>query len=170
MLSTGLIISLLAGLRLADVRFDYNLLNLQAEGTESVVWERKITEHSKRSSWYPLTTAGTLDEARKKEAMFAELPSVRKVDSLADLLPPNQNRRIQSVRALHPLVRQFDLEMEGPEPVATEELIELLEKIKFKLRTDVKWDPVKKPAETEIRLTRQVLLELDKDLKSISSH
>ncbi len=168
-LSIGLIISVLAGLRLANVRFDYNLLNLQADGTESVVWERKITAHSKRSSWYALTTAGTLDEARKKEAVFTELPSVRKVDSLADLLPEHQDGRIRSVRALDPLIRQFSLEMEKPEPVAPDELIALVEKIKFKLRTDATWDPEKKPDETEIRLTRRILLKLDKDLKSISS-
>ncbi len=168
-LAGALIITLLSGIRLGSVRFDYNLLNLQAEGTESVVWERKITEHSKRSSWYALATADSLAEARRKEAKFKALPSVRKVDSLADLLPEHQNRRIEHVRDLHPLVERFDLEMEPPEPPGPEEIIELLDKIKFKLRTDVQWDLQKKPDEKEILLTRQALLELDNDLKSIPS-
>ena len=168
-LTGALIFSLLAGVRLAAVRFDYNLLNLQAEGTESVVWERKITEHSKRSSWYALTTAASLDEARRKEAVFKALSSVRKVDSLADLLPENQEGRMAHVKALHPLVRQFDLEMEKPEPLAPEEIRELLEKIKFKLRADGQWDPQKRPAEREILLTRQALLALEEDLQSTDS-
>jgi len=70
------------------------------------------------------------------------------------------------VRALDPIVAQFDLEMDAPEPVEPDEIRELLDKIKFKLRTDVKWDPQKKPDVEEILLTRQALLELDKDLKS----
>src|SRR5262249_34741207 len=32
-------------------RFDYNLLHLQAKGTESVLWENRLLEASDRSSW-----------------------------------------------------------------------------------------------------------------------
>jgi hopanoid biosynthesis associated RND transporter like protein HpnN len=150
-----------------SVKFDYNLLNLQAEGTESVVWERKIIAHSSRSSWYALSTAESLQEARRMEKRFESLPSVRKVDSLASLIPENQEERIRHVRALRPIVARFELEMDRPEPVQPDELSEWLEKIKFKLRTDVRWDPQKKPDETEILSTRQALLALEEELKAL---
>ena len=39
------------------VGFDYNLLNLQANGTESVVWERKAAAAAGRSVFAALSTA-----------------------------------------------------------------------------------------------------------------
>ena len=42
------------------VGFDYNVLNLQAEGTESVVWERKAAAASERSVFAALSTAPSL--------------------------------------------------------------------------------------------------------------
>src|SRR5262249_47424223 len=55
-------------------QFDYNLLHLQAEGTESVVWENRLQEGSNRSSWYALSTADSLAELHRKKALFAALP------------------------------------------------------------------------------------------------
>src|SRR5437764_15426193 len=49
---------------LRGVRFDYNLLHLQARGTESVDWEERILRSAGRSSFVALSTAGSLDELR----------------------------------------------------------------------------------------------------------
>jgi uncharacterized protein len=159
-LGAALIISALALLTLSRVSLDYNLLDMQAKGTESVEWERKLTEHSKRSSWFGVTTANSLEEVRRKQQAFKALPEVKKVDCLADLLPEDQESRLQAVLELEPLVRAYDLSFEEPEPLELSEIREMLEKIQFKLRTDVKWDPQKKPAELEIATTRAALLEL----------
>jgi len=142
------------------VSLDYNLLDMQAKGTESVVWEKKLTEHSKRSSWFGVTTANTLEELRRKQQAFKALPEVKKVDTLAELLPEHQEDRIQAALQLEPLVRSFDLSFQEPEPLEVQEVQQMLEKIQFKLRTDITWDPQKKPAETEIATTRAALLEL----------
>ena len=44
---------------LPSVGFDYNLLNLQAKGTESVVWERRILATTGRSGFNGLASAST---------------------------------------------------------------------------------------------------------------
>lgn len=48
-------------------KFDYNLLHLQAKGTESVAWENRLMEESDRSSWYALSTADSLAELQRKK-------------------------------------------------------------------------------------------------------
>ena len=166
---TALLITGVSVTAIGRVYFDYNLLNLQAKGTESVEWEKKVIEHSERSSWYALTTASSLEQVLEKEKIFETLPSVRKVDSLSDLIPEHQQDRIRSIAALKPLVKNFEFEMEESEPLDPDHLIELLDKIKFKLRTDVEWDPRKKPSEEEILYTREALLNLIELMKESDS-
>ena len=163
----AIVITLLATVFINRVFFDYNLLNLQAEGTESVVWEKKILNQSQRSSWFAITTADSLEEVRKKEKRFQSLPGVRKVRSIEDLIPDNQGIKIPAIRELKPLVMDYDFVLENPEPLDIPEIMEVADKIKFKLRTDVKWDPEKKPDETEIRLTRESLIRFIDALRQI---
>jgi preprotein translocase subunit SecF len=99
-------------------------------------------------------------ELREKERLFDALPAVKKVDSLIDLLPENQKDRIQAVRDIAPLVSDNDFTLDDPEAIEIEGILELLEKIKFKLRKDANWAPGKKPRDQEILTTRQALLEL----------
>ena len=161
----ALIITTLSAVFMSRVFFDYNLLNLQAKGTESVVWEKKILNHSQRSSWFAVTTADSLENVRRKEKIFKSLPGVRKVRSIEDLIPENQEIKIPAVRGLEPLVIGYDFILEDPKSVDVPEIAEVVDKIKFKLRTEVKWDPKKKPDEAEIRLTREALVGFADSLK-----
>ena len=72
------------------VGFDYNVLNLQADGTESVAWERKAAAASGRSVFAALSTATSLVELEAKQAAFARLPSVSDVQSVLSVLPDRQ--------------------------------------------------------------------------------
>ncbi len=165
------VITLISLLFISRVYFDYNLLKLQAKGTESVVWEEKIIGESGRSSWFAVTTADNLNELRIKHERFENLPSVRKVDSLADLIPrlEDQKQRIKLVRSLAPLLPELDLKNLQPEPVNIGDIVDVLERIKFKLRSDTKWDPQKKPDEQEIASTRKALLDVLSALKHLSN-
>ena len=89
---------------LPTMSFDYNLLNLQAQGTESVEWEKRIIENSERSSRDALATAPTPEEAIRKAAAFTALSSVESVESVASLIPSDQAERIELVHALQPLL------------------------------------------------------------------
>ena len=89
---------------LRHVQFDYNLLNLQAEGTESVVWEKRILATAGRSGFTALASASSLDELRKKAAAFRRLPSVSEVDSALLLIPDDQPAKLKIIRDFAPLV------------------------------------------------------------------
>jgi hopanoid biosynthesis associated RND transporter like protein HpnN len=89
---------------LPSVGFDYNVLNLQPTGTESVVWERRVLATAGRSGSNALATAATLDELRRKQRAFEALPSVSAVDSVLQLIPDDQEEKIRIVKSFAPLV------------------------------------------------------------------
>src|SRR5262245_31600192 len=89
---------------LPSVGFDYNLLNLQAKGTESVVWERRVLSNTGRSGPSALVTASTLEELRRKQTAIEALPSVAEVDSVLRLIPDDQEEKIAIVKSFEPLV------------------------------------------------------------------
>jgi len=86
------------------VSFDYNLLNLQAKGTESVVWEKRILTATGRSGFNGLASAKTLEELRRKQEAFEKLPSVSDVDSVLRVIPDNQAEKIGIVKTFAPIV------------------------------------------------------------------
>ncbi|MDK2847704.1 MAG: uncharacterized protein PWP34_1057 [Desulfuromonadales bacterium] len=78
---------------LFKVRFNYNLLELQAKGLESVRFEKRMIEDSDESTWYAISVAGDLAELDEMREKFKALPTVGKTDSLTDYLPQNQQRK-----------------------------------------------------------------------------
>ncbi|MBF8288161.1 MAG: putative Protein export rane protein, SecD/SecF family, partial [Candidatus Rokubacteria bacterium] len=86
------------------VGFDYNLLNLQPKGTESVIWEKRILANTGRSGFNGLASATSLEELRRKQEAFENLPSVSEVDSVLRVIPDNQKEKIAIVRTFAPIV------------------------------------------------------------------
>lgn len=85
------------------VGFDYNRLNLQAKGTESVIWETKIL-NSGRSAFPALASAGSLEELRAKQEAFRRLSTVSDVVSVLRAIPVEQTEKIAIIRELAPTV------------------------------------------------------------------
>jgi len=86
------------------IEFDYNLLNLQAFGTESVAWEKRILATAGRSGFTALASADTLEELRQKYKAFRALPSVSEVDSVLLLIPEDQPQKLKIIGDFAPLV------------------------------------------------------------------
>ena len=74
-------LTLVSAWGLRYIQFDYNLLNLQAHGTESVVWEKRILATAGRSGFTALASANSLEELRQKYNAFRALRSVSGVQS-----------------------------------------------------------------------------------------
>jgi hypothetical protein len=144
---------------LPTLSFDYNLLNLQAHGTESVKWEKRIIENSERSSRDALATASSPEEAMRKSAAFEALSSVESVESVGSLIPSGQEERIQLVQTLQPLFNDMPPTLAEPAPVNLSDLSRTLDKMKLKIREDnTEWDPLRKPSEQELGAVRHSLL------------
>ena len=103
-LTVAAILTVASALALGWVQFDYNLLNLQARGTESVEWEKKILATSGRSGFAALSSADSLDELRRKQEAFRRLPSVSEVDSALLLIPDQQAEKRKVIADFAPIV------------------------------------------------------------------
>ncbi|MZH03069.1 MAG: MMPL family transporter, partial [Nitrospinae bacterium] len=136
---------LIASLSLKDLRFDYNLLNLQAKGTEAVQYEMKILESAGRSAWSAAMLADSFKEIQEKERQLKALPTVARVESISAVIPDHQEEKAQIVREkLAPLIKDLEVEPEDVD-FSWKALNKSLKKIQFKLqgRKVDDLDPVK---------------------------
>lgn len=130
--------ALLAGLSvlaLGRVRADFNLLHLQSDKTESILWVEKIFESAKRSLLFGELMAESLEEVRSKTAALQALPSVERVESIASVLPEDQERKLRLIENLRPWLADLSLREKG-EAVDWEALYAILGRIKFKMAED----------------------------------
>jgi uncharacterized protein len=118
---------------LQDVKFDYNLLNLQAKGTEAVNFELKILEKAKRSTWSAALIADSLESARALEEKIKQLPTVGRVESVVSALPTGQEDKILYVKTIAPLLEEMEL-AEKDDDFSLQRLIRVMKKISFKLQ------------------------------------
>lgn len=86
------------------VRFDDNLLNLQADGLESVIYEHKLLEESEYSTWFCAFLEPNMDSVRERVRQLEANSTVAKVDSLADVLPDISERKLETIRELRALL------------------------------------------------------------------
>lgn len=98
------LLTLASAATLGAIRFDYNLLNLQAKRTESVEWERRVLASSGRSGFAALASASSLDELRRKQEAFARLGSVSEIDSALLLIPDRQAEKQAIIEDFAPVV------------------------------------------------------------------
>ena len=123
-----------ASLSLRKNFFDYNLLNLQAKGTEAVRYEMRILENAGRSAWSAAFLADSLEEVREKEAKLKTLPTVENVESIAAMVPENQKENAEYVKEnLASMLNEIYVEEED-EPFSLKALKKTLKRIRFKLQ------------------------------------
>ncbi len=131
------------------VRFDYNLLNLQAVGTESVTWEKKILATSGRSGFAALSSADTLEELRRKQHAFRQLKTVSEVDSALLLIPEQQAEKRKVIADFAPIVAP--VRVNRPIRLEVDRLIAALETLKRRFDVAAGEAP---PGDTQRELAR----------------
>lgn len=77
--------------------YDHNLLNLQAEGLESVELEHKLLAETNRSSWYALSIAESEAELRARAEKFKRLASVERTEDIVQFFPSDQQAKQPSI-------------------------------------------------------------------------
>ncbi|MGI6455440.1 MAG: MMPL family transporter [bacterium] len=75
------------------VKFDDNMLNMQAEGLESVEYEHKLLEDAEYSSWYAAFLVPDLVQAKQVAEELRTNPTVASVDTLTDVMPENLEQK-----------------------------------------------------------------------------
>ena len=141
------VLVLLASFSLRKNFFDYNLLHLQAKGTEAVKYEMRILENAGRSAWSAAFLADSLEEVREKEAKLKTLPTIENVESIAAMVPKNQKDKAEYLKEnLVPLLSELFVEEED-DPLSIKALNKTLKRIRFKFqRREGKEDKIAKAA------------------------
>ncbi len=112
------------------IKYDYNLLNLQAKGVDSVDWQDRIFRESKNSLLYAVSLADSPERARELKRQFEELPSVRKVEELATHLPSTSPKETSLlIQAVHSEVARLAPVKYEPRIVNPEALGQLIERL-----------------------------------------
>jgi hopanoid biosynthesis associated RND transporter like protein HpnN len=113
------------------VGFDYNVLSLQADGTESVVWERKAAAASGRSVFAALSTVTSLADLEVRQAAFQRLPSVSDVQSALSMLPDRQAEKLAVLNRLGDVADS--IRPGSPRPLDVRALVTALETLKRRM-------------------------------------
>ncbi len=107
----GLLITAALATGLPHLRFDHNLLHLQADNLESVAWEKRLLSRGDQSVWFAVSMCDSSAELIQRKRAFEQLPTVARVEEIASLtaeLPEKQERIRQLASTLATLPNQFD--------------------------------------------------------------
>ena len=101
-------------------QFDYNLMNLQAKGLQSVEYAYKLMRSKENSGYFAVVTAQNASDARQLTERLERLPAVDHVVSLLSLVPDQQPAKLAELAAL----RQI---MDTVKPAPYEENLRVME-------------------------------------------
>jgi hopanoid biosynthesis associated RND transporter like protein HpnN len=93
-LALAALVTVVSVVQIPRVRFDYNLLNLQSPGLESVRLAEYLSTTPALSFLYGVLVADDLDQARAKAARLESLPTVAGVNSPSKILPEGQPEKL----------------------------------------------------------------------------
>jgi hopanoid biosynthesis associated RND transporter like protein HpnN len=97
-LTGGALVIVAAAVCACQVKYDHNLLHLQAQNLESVRWETTLIERTAGASWHALSIADSAETALELKARYEKLPEVSRVVEVATLVPPDQDLKLGLVR------------------------------------------------------------------------
>ena len=87
-----------------NIRFDQNLLKLQAESTDAVRFEEMLLKDSGRSSWFAVSLSPNEPDAERKAAQFRKLPQVADAETIATYVPDDQAQKRAILHELQPIM------------------------------------------------------------------
>ena len=78
--------TLWTGMHVGHLRYDHNLLNLQADDVPSVHAERELTRRSGQSAWFAISLAKSPQQALAMHKRLSSLPSVARVEDIGSVI------------------------------------------------------------------------------------
>lgn len=77
------------------VEFDYNYLNMEPEGIDSVELQHEMVESFDLSPDFVMVTAETVEKVREIEENAKEIPTVRLVDAISQYIPSDEEQKVR---------------------------------------------------------------------------
>ncbi len=105
--AASLALTLALGFWAWQVRYDHNLLNMQARNLDSVQWEQTLIDRTAGASWHAVSYTNTPEEALALKARYEQLPGVSRVVEVASLVPTDQGRKLEMLGDLQHRLRRL---------------------------------------------------------------
>lgn len=146
----SLAVTCIAGYAALNVRYDNNLLHLQARGLESVELEEMLLSETDHSVWYALSLADSPDELLAKKAKFAALPSVERVEEIVSILPRDVDAKQPLIARLHARLQNLPDEPPLIPTASRDELLQAVSAAHAELTKLAARDEVARDAQTQL--------------------
>jgi hopanoid biosynthesis associated RND transporter like protein HpnN len=98
------------------VHFDYNVLNLQSKGLASVETELRLLHADVESTLFAAVVCDNLQQARDLQERLAKLPSVASVHSVAEMIPEDQQQKIELINRIRQALGTVHFELTTDDP------------------------------------------------------
>lgn len=98
-LIAALLVTIVSGWQMTKLQFDYDLLKLQPQGVESVVWQDRIVDQGGQSIWFAVSVCKDIEEARQRAAQFRSLSTVDDVKGVGLLFPGDETQKVKLIEA-----------------------------------------------------------------------
>ncbi|MBQ7528522.1 MMPL family transporter [bacterium] len=112
--SLGIALTVLSLIYAYNIKYDYNLLNLQAKGLQSVVTERHLLNSSDHSLLCGISLQKDPVSAREMAQKFSKLKTVASVETVAYMIPSDYDSKREFLRKIVKIMHRI------PEPLALE--------------------------------------------------
>jgi hopanoid biosynthesis associated RND transporter like protein HpnN len=89
-----------------NIKFDYNMLNLEPKGLQTVELQDTIIEAFDLSPDFAMVTTGSIEESYEISEKLKEMPLVSMVENITDYIPPKekQEKRMPEVERIRKIV------------------------------------------------------------------
>ncbi len=130
---TAALITLPALVRRPHIPFDYNITQMLPQNTQSREYYVKMVNESNFSAEFINVVADSLSDARVLTKRLQSLPSVARVEGIAQAVPDKQQEKLQVIKTLRPLFDGVETRYGTPPPVTVQEIDEQLQDLYDKL-------------------------------------
>lgn len=106
-IGASVIITILSIIAATQIKMDYNVLKLLPSDSEATIYLNKMEEDSDYKSSMAMIYDSDLERLKGITEKVKNLKTVSKVESLAELIPDNQQEKIKIIKKFKPLLGNF---------------------------------------------------------------
>jgi predicted RND superfamily exporter protein len=175
----SIIISIVSAISLPRLKFDYNLLHLDNQSAGSVTALYKVMDASKDdqgeqiSTIYASVVANDLDDARELSRKLLALPEVAKVESILQLVPEDQDKKLPIIKRIVDLGAQLNVKPPTNKPVdipkAKRDIESLLSQSRDGLKQATAYQGISSVAKQAVAAFQSMIPALERADKALNS-
>ncbi len=111
LISVCVIISIVSIVAATKIKMDFNVIKMLPSNTESTIYQNRMEDESDYKMSFAMITDKDLNHLKSITDKVEKLSTVSKVDSLAGLIPPDQDQKLKIIKKFKPLLGNFRIEL-----------------------------------------------------------